>query len=90
MGSPSRYSALFQKRTFRDTSGLSPLQLRVVLDFTHEHLHISAPLHELALLVNLSPSQFTRLFKRSTGVPPIAITCRLASAKRMICFSPKV
>lgn len=62
--------ALFQKRNIRDTSGLSPLQLRLVLDFIHEHLHASVPLHDLAQLVDLSPSQFARLFKRSTGVSP--------------------
>jgi AraC family transcriptional regulator len=62
--------ALFQKRTKPETSGLSALQLRLVLDFMHEHLHASLSLHELAKLVDLSSSQFARLFRVSTGVPP--------------------
>lgn len=62
--------ALFQKQNIRNTSGLSLLQLRLVLDFIHEHCHTSVPLQELAHLVDLSSSQFARLFKRSTGVSP--------------------
>jgi AraC-like DNA-binding protein len=62
--------ALFQKPAVRGTCGLSTVQLRLVLDFIHEHLHGSVTLQQLAELVDLSSSQFARLFKSSMGVSP--------------------
>ena len=62
--------ALFQKRTDHEASGLSASQLRLVLDFMHEHLDAQLSLSQLAYLAGLSSSQFARLFKASTGVSP--------------------
>ena len=78
--------ALFQTHPTRDASGLSALQLRLVLDFIQEHLHASVSLHELAQLVDLSSSQFARLFKRSTGFSPhrYQLQTRIAKAQDLL------
>ena len=78
--------ALFQKRAVRESTGLSTGQLRLVLEFIHEHLH--APLHlvQLARLVDLSTSQFARMFKASTGVSPYRyhLDARIGKAQELL------
>src|ERR1700741_1332754 len=63
-------SACFQRRPQKESSGLSVSQLRLVLDFIHEHLDLSVSVFQLARLVDLSSSQFARMFKASTGLSP--------------------
>jgi transcriptional regulator GlxA family with amidase domain len=53
-------SACFQGRPQKENSGLSISQLRLVLDFIHEHLDLSVSVFQLARLVDLSSSQFAR------------------------------
>jgi AraC family transcriptional regulator len=53
-------SACFQVRPQKENSGLSISQLRLVLDFIHEHLDLSVSVFQLARLVDLSSSQFAR------------------------------
>lgn len=62
--------AIFQRQPPQKATGLAPSQLRLVLDFMHEHLEEPLSLLQLAGLVDLSSSQFSRLFKASTGVSP--------------------
>ena len=50
--------------------GLSARQLSVVTDFIHDNLAEPIRLSELASLADLSPSQFGRAFKISTGRTP--------------------
>ena len=52
-------SACFQGRPQKENSGLSVSQLRLVLDFIHEHLDLSVSVFQLARLVDL--------FKRACG-----------------------
>ena len=63
-------SACFHRQPQEKGPGLSAVQLRLVLDFIHENFDTSVSLFELARLVDLSSSQFARMFKASTGITP--------------------
>jgi AraC family transcriptional regulator, arabinose operon regulatory protein len=47
------------------------LRFRPVLDHIEKHLHESLPMVELAHLVHLEPSYFSRLFAKHFGLPPV-------------------
>jgi AraC family transcriptional regulator len=66
--------------------GLSTRQLSVVTDFIRDNLTRSIRLSELASLAHLSPSQFGRAFKVSTGSTPHLwhLDARIKSAKRLL------
>jgi AraC family transcriptional regulator len=66
--------------------GLSNRQLSAVMDFVRDNLASPIRLSELASLVNLSPSQFGRAFKTSTGTTPHLwhLEVRIESAKRLL------
>ena len=49
---------------------LAPWQYRRVCEWVDSHLHASISIADIAALVNLSPSYFSRAFRRSTGLPP--------------------
>ncbi|MEJ1963657.1 MAG: AraC family transcriptional regulator [Gammaproteobacteria bacterium] len=53
-----------------DGKGLAPWRLRRVLDYMEAHLPDRVDLAQLAQLVGLSTSHFSRAFKASTGVAP--------------------
>ena len=65
-------AALFGRRqTGRQArQGLSPWQLRLALDYFEQHMNEELSLDDVSHRVGLSQSQFARLFKTSTGVPP--------------------
>jgi transcriptional regulator GlxA family with amidase domain len=79
-------SACFQGRPPKKNSGLSVSQLRLVLDFIHEHLDLSVSVFQLARLVDLSSSQFARMFKASTGVSPhrYQLNTRIGKAQELL------
>jgi AraC family transcriptional regulator len=79
-------SACFQGRPQKENSGLSLSQLRLVLDFIHEHLDLSVSVFQLARLVDLSSSQFARMFKVSTGVSPhrYQLNTRIGKAQELL------
>jgi AraC family transcriptional regulator len=66
--------------------GLSNRQLSAVMDFVRDNLASPIRLSELASLVDLSPSQFGRAFKTSTGTTPHLwhLGARIESAKRLL------
>lgn len=66
--------------------GLSNRQLAAVMDFVRDNLPRPIRLSELASLVDLSPSQFGRAFKTSTGTTPHLwhLDARIESAKRLL------
>jgi AraC family transcriptional regulator len=66
--------------------GLSARQLSVVTDFIHDNLAQPIRLSELASLADLSPSQFGRAFKISTGTTPHLwlLDARIERAKRLL------
>lgn len=51
-------------------NGLAPWQLRRVVEYLNAHLPKHVELADLAALVNLSQSHFSRAFKASTGMAP--------------------
>lgn len=60
----------FQREHQKAEGGLSGAQLKLVLDYMHEYFVASVSIAELAQLVDLSASQFARLFRRSTDMSP--------------------
>lgn len=50
--------------------GLTPRDLARIEDYIAHHLSHDIGVDDLAGLLRLSPSHFTRLFRRTTGVPP--------------------
>jgi AraC-like DNA-binding protein len=57
-------------RTQGRGDGLAPWQLRRVVEYLDAHLPRRVDLADLAALVNLSQSHFSRAFKASTGMAP--------------------
>jgi len=51
-------------------AGLTPFQLRHVIDFIQAHLGEDLSLEAMATPAGLSPFHFARLFKKSTGMAP--------------------
>jgi AraC family transcriptional regulator len=66
--------------------GLSARQLSKVMGFIRDNLARPIRLSELASLADLSPSQFGRAFKISTGSTPHLwhLNARIESAKRLL------
>jgi AraC family transcriptional regulator len=66
--------------------GLSNRQLRAVRNFIRDNLARPIRLSELASLADLSPSQFGRAFKTSTGTTPHLwhLDARIESAKQLL------
>ena len=67
-------------------SGLSPSQLKLVIEYINEHLDQDLSLNELSALTQTSPHYFSQLFKQATGVPPhkYVIRCRVNRAKELL------
>lgn len=67
-------------------SGLGKEELSVVTDYMRAQLAGDLSLFLLASLVSLSPYQFARVFKASTGVPPhhYVMELRVERAKEML------
>jgi len=61
---------LVQPQADRPIGGLSPPQLKRVLEFFHERLASNVSLEDVAQLTGLSQSQFARAFRASTGISP--------------------
>ena len=66
--------------------GLSARQLSAITEFIRDNLARPIRLSELASLADLSPSQFGRAFKTSTGTTPHLwhLEARIESAKRLL------
>jgi len=66
--------------------GLSAHQLAMITEFIRDNLARPIRLSELASLAELSPSQFGRAFKTSTGTTPHLwhLDARIESAKRLL------
>ena len=71
----------------RNTGGLSPRRLKLVLAYIQEHLDQDIALADLAGVSGLSPSHFGPLFRRSLGLPPYqyVLIQRIERAKRLLC-----
>ena len=79
-----RYGIKGVTREYR--GGLTPYQLKVVVEYIYEHLDRDLSLDLLAGLVDISPHYFATLFKQSTGTPPhkYITNCRLEKAMTLL------
>ena len=70
-------------------NGLSRQQLRLAIEWIHDHLSEDIAIQKIADQVGLSPFHFARLFKTSTGYPPhqYRIQRRLERAKDLLVSS---
>lgn len=66
--------------------GLSRQKLRLVIDYINDRLDGDIKLIEIATLVGISSSHFTRLFKQSAGITPYqyVIQCRVERARLLL------
>ena len=66
--------------------GLTPSQLRTVIEYIQTHLDRELNLSSLANLIHISPHYFASLFKQSTGLSPhkYITQCRLEKAKQLL------
>ena len=67
-------------------AGLAPWQANRVKAYVADNIEQPIVLCELAQLVGLSNSHFSRAFKRSFGIPPHAyiVMCRISEAQRLM------
>jgi AraC-like DNA-binding protein len=70
----------------RGAGRLAPRQLRRVTEYVVEHLSKAVKLSELSAIAGLSPSQFGRAFKASTGLAPHQwqLNARIAKAQELL------
>jgi AraC family transcriptional regulator len=75
-----------QHQSIHRLGGLSPTQLKSVIDYIHTYLDQDLSLEELAAIAQLSPYHFCRSFKQSTGFTPYQylIRHRVEQAKRLL------
>jgi AraC family transcriptional regulator len=81
-------AALFtsRKAPTQRAQGLSRWQLRQAMDYLEGHMMQDISLEEMARLAGLSQSQFARLFKVSTGMPPYkwSLDARIKRAQELL------
>src|SRR5215813_6867370 len=79
------YSSL-QTVKEQSSRGLSPLQLKHLVDFLLAHLNEDLSLEVLAEHVNLSTSHFARQFREATGESPhqFVLRQRIERAKQLL------
>jgi AraC family transcriptional regulator len=79
------YSTFTQPITSHDRS-LNRNQLQQAIDYIHIHLDRDLSLAELASIINITPTYFASLFKRSMGISPhqYVIQQRVEQAKLML------
>jgi AraC family transcriptional regulator len=75
-----------QHRSIRYPGGLSPTQLKLVIDYINDYLEQDLSLKELAAIAQLSAYHFCRSFKQSTGLTPhqYVIRQRVERAKLLL------
>jgi AraC family transcriptional regulator len=72
--------------TPRPRPGLPAAVLRRAKEFLHDRMNRNPGITELSAAVGMSVDHFSRMFKRSTGLPPHQYLCdiRLERAKRLL------
>ncbi len=66
--------------------GISQSKLKLVINYINDNLDRNLSLTQLAELVYMSPNNFVRLFKQSTGITPYqyVLQCRIEKAKELL------
>lgn len=79
------YSTSTQTVAFENRS-LTHVQLQQVIDYIHTHLDEDLSLFKIAQVINISPTYFSSLFKRATGISPhqYVIKQRVERAKLLL------
>lgn len=79
------YSTFTQTVTFNNRS-LTNVQLQQAIDYIHTHLDEDLSLFKIAQVINISPTYFSSLFKRATGISPhqYVIKQRVERAKLLL------
>ena len=65
-----RHYSTSTQNTAPQHSGLTTSQVRQAIDYVQAHLDRNLSLAEIAAAINISPTHFSRLFKRATGSSP--------------------
>src|SRR5262249_48117289 len=65
-----QHRPVLEGRSRENRHGLTPGELRCVIEYVEEQLDSSLSLHRLAALVGMTVSHFLRPFRESTGLPP--------------------
>ncbi len=68
------------------SGGLTPSQLKIIIEYIQTHLEHDLSLNTLASLIHISPHYFASLFKQSIGLSPhkYITQCRLEKAKKLL------
>lgn len=80
------YSVHQQPLKIPTTHGLPKYKLHQITDYINDSLDRDLSLTEMAIMVQMSPFHFARLFKQSTGLAPhqFVIRCRVERAKELL------
>ena len=80
----TRYGIKTAVKDYR--GGLTPSQLKRVVEYIQAHLDCELNLNNLSNLIHISPHYFASLFKQSTGLSPYKyiIQSRLEKAKTLL------
>jgi AraC family transcriptional regulator len=75
-----------QRASLSNQCGLTPGQMRLIVEYIDNHLNEKITISELAALVNLTRFHFMRAFKQTAGVPPLQfmIRRRVERAKELL------
>jgi AraC family transcriptional regulator len=65
-----------QPASLSNQCGLTPGQMRLIIEYMDDHLNEKITISELAALVNLTRFHFMRAFKQTAGVPPLQFMIR--------------
>jgi AraC family transcriptional regulator len=81
-----RHCSTFTPRSFSLKSNLSSAQLDRIVDYIETHLSQTIHLSNLAAIVRMSESHFSRSFKQSTGIAPhqYVLKHRVERAKQLL------
>jgi AraC family transcriptional regulator len=80
------YKGIARRLTPVSKGGLAPYRVKRVTEFVRAHIEEAITLNELAREVDLSPSHFCSLFRKTSGITPhqFVLRCRIQHAKTLL------
>ena len=81
-----RHYSTFTQPITSENRSLTHTRLQQAIDYIHAHLERDLSLAEIAQVVNISPTYFASLFKRTTGISPhkYVVQLRVERAKLLL------